>query len=117
VKAATEGGRGRDRLLLALVATFAPARARPLLSGLGGSDSEGLQAEGTLLASLPRKERLLALAAALEEAGGDASATRSALLAGERPPARSALAGWVRTGERPEASVRPALRRLVEERL
>lgn len=84
----------RDRTLLALVAVFTPSRASSLLSRLGGPEAEPLLATGTHLASLPRRERLLALAAALDE------------LAPTRP-----WAGGGGSGNPP----RPALTRLLEE--
>lgn len=58
-----------DRRLLALVAVFAPAHATALLSRLATGGIGSLPERAAHAAAAPRRERLEALAAALEPAG------------------------------------------------
>lgn len=105
-----------DRALLALVAVFVPARARSLLAGLGGSEGAELLAAGAELASLPRRDRLLALAAALGELHQSCASFPAPRVAAERPSTRELLSkGWSAGPDRGCNALRPALTRLLEE--
>jgi hypothetical protein len=109
-------GSRSDRALVALVAVFVPSRAPSLLSRFGGPESEVLLSAGTELASLPRRERLLALGAALEELQPSTAAMSAALANAERPRTRELLARpRSAVADPPGNPLRPALTRLLEE--
>jgi hypothetical protein len=113
------GWRPDDLRLLALVAVFAPARAGPLLSRLGVHDAEPLRTEGSRLAAATRRVRLLALAAAIPQPGPSHSELSAAIAAAERPrPAAALRVALPADGSGPKLdALRPALRRLLGERL
>lgn len=103
-----------DRRLGALLAAFAPARARELAARLGDASAPGLAAHAARLAAAARRERLAAVAAALapERAGPRGMAT--GLLAAERPRVALLLAEAGQRVRPPRVS--PALARLLRDR-
>jgi len=108
-----------DRRLAALAAIFAPERARTLLARLDVPSGPDLARAAEALARAPRRERLVALGAAIAApARGDAFRT---LLRGERERLAAALVAAadptvVRDGAGPPARS-PLLARLCVERL
>jgi len=107
-----------DRRVLALAAVFAPSAVEPILLRLGVACAAGLMAEGSRIAALPRRARLLALAEALPDGAAPRSECVEALAAGERPRIRAALRRWADAGSAvADDPLRPAVRRLLNERV
>jgi hypothetical protein len=108
-----------DRRLLALIAVFAPARAEPLLSRLGVPGAGPLRSEGCRIATAPRRDRLLALAAEIPTPESSHSELLVAFAASERPRTATALRiAFPADGRTAHLdALRPALRRLLCERL
>lgn len=101
--------------LVALAALFAPDRAASMLARLPATEGIDAAADAARLAAAPRRERLHALATALEQ-GRDDRRTRAASAARlERPRVAAVLrrAGEGAGGEEPS----PALARLCRERI
>jgi hypothetical protein len=96
-----------------LAALFAPDRAAAILGRLSAADAPEAVARAAALATAPRRERLLALSAALAREGEDAPAHHTAAAALERPRVAAVLRRVAAGGD----VASPLLRRLCRERL
>jgi hypothetical protein len=103
-----------DGRLAALAAAFAPSRATVLLGRLAAPAPPELAPECARLAAAPRRERLLALAAALR-GGAEVPRSLAEALAKQERPRIAALLSRLAAGA-PPGDVAPALVRLCRER-
>jgi hypothetical protein len=105
-----------DRLLCALVATFAPERAAAVAGRLAPCAAPSAVAHAVWLAATPRRQRLAALSSALTASrGSSAGEPRDVAGSFERRAVASVLA-TVRGGGEAPLGVSPALVRLCRER-
>jgi hypothetical protein len=79
-----------DRILLALVAVFAPGQAERLLSRLALPEADLLRTEGARMAGLPRRARLLSLSESLASLESRGAYPSESLAVALRPSGRSA---------------------------
>jgi hypothetical protein len=101
-----------ERRLAALLATFAPGRARELAARLGSASARDVGQHAVRLAAAPRRERLAAVAAALAPEGSAARGAADASL--ERPRVAALLRDGPRVG--PRTGVALPLARLLRDR-
>jgi hypothetical protein len=97
-----------DRILLALVAVFAPGQAERLLSRLALPESDPLREEGVRMAGSPRRTRLLALSESLASLESRSAFPTQSPAVALRPRGRSASLSNRRSPRNPGTSSRHA---------